>query len=880
MQDFKLNRRSFLKATGALAGLAALSSVVGCNNNLSSASSASSGSGASSASSASSGSAKPQDDVKIVKSQCRMCHGTCGALVHVRNGRVIKVEGYEEAPTSRGTMCPKGLAAIQHQYNPRRLRYPIKRVGERGQGKWERITWEAAYEILADRMHSTEKVNWAMSSGTGRHQQDWYGIFQNVIGLRNGMGSPPLCYLPRIQVITRMFGYRIPVADYMGFKGDKNPGVVIFWGNNVTNSHADGMHGSAPMRAVNKGSKLICIDPVFTNISAKADIWLPVRPATDLALALAFLNVIVTEDLYDHEFVEKWSNLPGLVRDDNGKMLTEYDFEGKEKQEFRGPPFEVLPPELIVVWDKDKNKAVLANGPDINPAMTGSFTVDLPGQGAVQCHTAWDALVKRLADYTPALVAEMTDCEADTITEAARVIAKEAPSVIQWGVSFDQWGVNTADAVQAAMMIVALSGSLDVPGGMAMWNSLPLRKMSFPSEISERYVNPEMYRAELMPPEVSAVSAKYAICPWGGGSNMKSTIAIATGEQRCELLWVVGANPLHSRADTAETLRAIEKCEFIVVWDHYMTATAQMADLVLPVAVWTEMSRLADAHFLWGMQARIKAVEPIGECRSDEMGTLGLIKKLAETEPEYYNKQMPWNSEEEWINWRLEPMNTNWDDFKEKWLHIAEQKPYLYKETKFYLPAGRAELYLRAKMAHGEDPLPRYREQPYYTPTNTELFEKYPFYNITRRVQGYFHTEYRQLPFMREIWPEPMVEINDQKAKEMGIANGDWVVIESETGKIKLKAIVTPALAPNVICTEHDWWFPEVEEGTDPKLGGAFESNWSVVISNEDKTGFDKLNGCPILRGFFVNMYKSPDGPPKGLNPQEVYKWMPETELK
>lgn len=884
MARHEVSRRSFIVASGALASIAALAGLSGCSDVATvekdpgkpQEPASSPGSPNASASTQ----VEEEAETTIVKSQCRMCHGTCGAKVHVRNGRVVKVEGLEESPTSKGTMCPKGLATIQHQYNPRRLRYPLKRVGERGAGQWERISWDDAYEMLADVIHDTDQANWGMCSGTGRHQQDFNGIFINALGLRNSsFGMPPLCYLPRIQISTRMFGYRLPVADYFGFKGDKNPGVVLFWGNNITNSHADGMQASAPLRAVNKGAKLVCIDPVYTNVASKADIWLPIRPATDAELALGLLNVIVTEDLYDHEFVEKWTNLPGLIRDDTGKMLTEHDVNGTEPEVFHGPPTAVKPAERIVFWDADANTAVIADNEAINPAMSGSFTVELP-EGPVSCHTAWDELVERVAEYPLDQVAAVTGLREDDIRAVARMVATEGPLALQWGVSFDQWGVNSADAIQSALMIVALSGSLDVPGGMAIWEPLPYRKASFPGEISDAYNSAEMYRADLLPEEISALEVRYAPNPWGGDGANFFMEAVAKGDAKCEFLWVVGANPLHNSAQTEQTLKALENTEFIVVWDLYMTATAQMADLVLPVAMWTEMNRLADQHFLWGLQSRIKAVEPLGECRSDEEGCMGLAHKLAETDPEYWNELIPWNTEEEWINWRLEPMGTTWDAFKEKWLHVADQRPYTYKETKFRLPAGKAELYIREKAAYGEDPLPKHREQPLYSPQNTELLKKYPFLCVTRRVAGYFHTEYRQLPYLRELWPTPDIEINETRARELGIADGDWVCVETETGTIKQKAVLTKGIAPDVVCCSHDWWFPEVEEGADPKLSGVMESNLSVIISNDISTGYDALIGTPLLRGFFVNVYKSPDGGPAGLDPEKVFSWMPEYDAE
>ena len=159
----------------------------------------------------------------VFRSVCRMCHGTCGTLVHVRNGRVVKVEGNPESPTNEGTLCVRGLSTIQHQYNPRRLRYPMKRVGKRGDGKWERITWDEAYQILADKLTETwdkyGKQAVALCGGTGRHWQDWYGTFQNAMGIGLRFGMPPLCYLPRIEVSTRHVRLSHPGGGLLRLEG-------------------------------------------------------------------------------------------------------------------------------------------------------------------------------------------------------------------------------------------------------------------------------------------------------------------------------------------------------------------------------------------------------------------------------------------------------------------------------------------------------------------------------------------------------------------------------------------------------------------------------------------------------------------------------------
>lgn len=134
MGQSTLTRRGFLKATGALATACAV------------------GGYASSFVKVDPAKAADLEEETIVHSSCRACISNCGVLVHVRNGRVTKVEGDEIDPMSKGRICPKGLAAIQALYNPNRMKYPMKRAGERGENKWERISWQEAIDTIADNL--------------------------------------------------------------------------------------------------------------------------------------------------------------------------------------------------------------------------------------------------------------------------------------------------------------------------------------------------------------------------------------------------------------------------------------------------------------------------------------------------------------------------------------------------------------------------------------------------------------------------------------------------------------------------------------------------------------------------------------------------------
>jgi Fe-S-cluster-containing dehydrogenase component len=397
---------------------------------------------------------------RLVKSICRGCHGVCGVRIIIRNGRVIKVEGDPECPTNFGTLCPKGLASIQHLYHPDRLLYPLKRAGERGEGKWERITWEEAMDALVSKLaevrdtYGPEYV--ALARGTGRVWNDFGRRFTNVYGTATGMTKSPNCYFPRIEVSKAHVGHRIPVCDYYGFGGEY-PRCVLVWGNNIVGSHSDGMAGARFIDSINRGARLIVIDPAFTNLAAKADLWLSVRPVTDAALAMGLLNVVVGEGLFDREFVTRWSNAPFLVRRDTGALLTQRDLkaEGSEAG--------------WLVLDRSGGEVVPANAAGLVPALDGVVTVSLADGRKVECRTAWTVLKERLEDYTPEAVEEITWVPAQRIREAARLFATTRPAVIQWGVSFDHQGINSTRAGHAALILMAITGNIDVPGGMALW---------------------------------------------------------------------------------------------------------------------------------------------------------------------------------------------------------------------------------------------------------------------------------------------------------------------------------------------------------------------------------------------------------------------------
>jgi anaerobic selenocysteine-containing dehydrogenase len=248
-------------------------------------------------------------ETKIIKTTCKSCHGGCGALVTVKDGVILHIEGNPEAPT-KGTMCSKGLSSIQHINHPDRLKYPLKRIGKRGEGKWERISWDEALDTIEQKMkeaiakYGPQSV--AVSQGTGRGYNEYTHRFARSIGTANIITPGYICHSPRLGLYGLVTGYGRLYCDYHGWGGEF-PKTQIAWAKQLEISSADGEMAVWFLNSLKHVKNLIVIDPRETALSSRATLWLQIRPGTDAALALAMINVIINENLIDKEFVEKWT---------------------------------------------------------------------------------------------------------------------------------------------------------------------------------------------------------------------------------------------------------------------------------------------------------------------------------------------------------------------------------------------------------------------------------------------------------------------------------------------------------------------------------------------------------------------------------------------
>ncbi|MFI0406504.1 molybdopterin-dependent oxidoreductase [Actinomadura sp. 3N508] len=271
---------------------------------------------------------KHEPKARQVASMCQMCTTACGIIGHVRDGRLLKITGNPHDPNSQGSVCAKGVAGPSVLYDPFRILYPLKRVGERGSGRWKRITWEQAYSEIAGHLkkirESGKPEEFAFQQGRNR-STDIISRFLNAYGTPSAFNHRALCSLNRRAAILTTIGESD--WDLGDFEHTK---YVLNFGCNWAEAH----QGHIPvairmMRARQKGAKLVTFETRLSNTAALSDEWFCVKPGTDGLIALAMANVICREQLWDKEWLDTWSNHPA---DKIAKHLAQYTPEYAERE--------------------------------------------------------------------------------------------------------------------------------------------------------------------------------------------------------------------------------------------------------------------------------------------------------------------------------------------------------------------------------------------------------------------------------------------------------------------------------------------------------------------------------------------------------------------
>ncbi|MFC2007845.1 molybdopterin-dependent oxidoreductase [Chloroflexota bacterium] len=725
------------------------------------------------------------DGMKVVRGIARTgpgCHQGCGVLLYIDGGKLVKVEGDPDFPLNHGRLCPRCQALTEVVYHPDRLKYPLKRAGARGEGKWERITWDEALDTIACKFNEIKREYGAESvvfcQGTGRDIGTWQSRLASSFGSPNKVGFGPLhgnaCYLPKIATLKALFG-NFAVADCAQAYPERYqhpewevPKCILIWGNEPFATSPDGFLGHWIKDCMERGSELIVIDPRKTWIASRAKIWMQIRPGTDTALALAMLNVIINENLYDAEFVKKWTH-------------------------------------------------------------------------------GFDELKQRVQEYPPERASEITWIPREQIIAAARMYATSKPAAIQWGVALDQ-SKECVTTLHAGTALIAVTGNLDVPGGniisgKRLGESFRLSVDALSEEQKQKRIGmgiyPFMDWAHMIPGE-ALIDQMLTDKPY----PIKATWIQTTNTFVC------------GTADARRVYQAFLRPDFNVVVDLFMTPTAMaFADIVLPAATYAERDGL---YIPLGNVTCIgttnKAIEPVGECKSDMEINLELGKRL---NPEAW----PWQDVREMFSSVLEPTGMTFEELRDKGFayetfNYGKYEKGLLRSDKnpgFDTPTGKIELYSTVFEECGLDPLPYFEEPPESPVSTPEIAREYPLILTTgARVPSLFHSEHRQIPSLRRLNPDPLTEIHPETAAVLNIHDGDWIYIENKYGKCRQRAKLTKGIHPRIVSSQHGWWFPE-KPGPEPGLFGAWESNINQLLPSgwTGRSGFGypfKNQMCRVYR--------------------------------
>ena len=757
-----------------------------------------------------------------------MCTSRCGVIATVEDGRLTQVNADPDHPN--GCICVKGAAAPEIVYSPDRLQHPLVRTRAKGDANpgWVEITWDQALSLVALRLmnikdeYGAEAVVFSRATTAGSAAIDFDGWVQR---LANAFGSPNLLTSNHICTWNRRVGSKYTYGSTMPLPDFDNTQCMLIWGiNPPATSPAQAMRIS---RARNRGAKLIVIDPRKTTLAAKADCWLRVRPGKDGELAMAMIHVMLEEELFDFAFAQTWTNAPFLVRADNQRLLSAADLRANGDCG------------TWMVWDEQIG--LTAYDQAKLPRLFGSYQITLHDGKTVECRPALQLLKEAAAPFAPERSEQITTVPAAEVRKAVRLFAHEKPSSYCTWVGLEQ----DNDAMQtnrAVCILYALTGQYDECGSNVLFATTP--------------TNPINGR-ELLPKEQATKRLGLDQHPLGPpadpGLVQAGTVydAILTNKPYpVKAAVLFGTDPLLGHGDPLHGKAALEALDFYVHVDTTVNPSAHFADVILPATTCWEreallpFSEISEDTMNWA-QLRPAVAKPVGESRSEAEIIFDLARRL-DLREYFFDGDI-----ESALAHQLAPSDLTTRQLRASPIGMRASvttRHKKYAETHsgsgqskgFDTPTGKIEIYSTAFADAGYPPIP--------TLMNDESANiEYPLTLTFFRDIHFCDQQHRNISRLRRVIPEPFVEIYPTTASANGIANGDWIFLETETGKVKLQAKFNDSLHPHVVTTVYGWWQGCKElkiSGHDPFSPTGANSN--LLIPNGDN---DPISASVAHRG-------------------------------
>ena len=730
---------------------------------------------------------------EVLRAGCFFCHCRCGVLVHKVDGRIVKIEGNPENPHNKGYVCSR----IEQKryldgyiYNPNRLKRPLKRIGERGAGQWEEISWDQAFDEIAEKLaaireeYGAEAV--AFTEGTYRTWNSLHYKFTNLFGTPNTGGNGTICFSSDMW---------LEPCTYGGFCSDKtdwpNSDVILLWGRNPIAS--DGLLWDwVKTNRKERGCKIIAIDPRFSECAQQSDLFLQIRPATDAALAMGMINIIIQEDLYDHEFVDNWCH--GF--EELKERAAEYPIE--KVSEITWIPKDLIlqatrmyatAPAASIPWGQKGGDGSGINATNtirakaILRAITGNIDKKGGDQLALplKAHPAYYEHHSLPMEQREKMIGNeqfpgLTYRGWDIISEAYPGFYPYSCAPLLFRAMRD------GDPYQIKALLVQADN--------------PLLAFSNTKLVYEAIKNLELVVVHDFFMTPTAAMADYALpsAMW----LERPDNAYATSNHRT----------LYYGAQ-ARCLERFEGGADVDFRDDY--------------EFWFELAkRLGQEDQWWG-----PSVEGMLDFQLSAMGL---------THQKFYDE----------IKYIVGP--NKYEKYKE------EGFKFLTPTGKVELYSTVIEQ-LRDRTGIDVDPLPGFEYPAISHETHPEWIDEYPLIMTTgARFMPMYHSEHRQPGPFRDLHPDPIFEIHPDTAIELNIVDGDWCWIETHIGRIKQRARKTSIVDPRVISVQHSWWFPEKEEAY-PSLFGVFESNVNAILDDDPST-LDRLMGSWQQTGLVAKVYK------------------------
>ncbi len=701
----------------------------------------------------------------------------CPLAVTVRDGKIAGIAkvSFPDRPYVE-RICLKGLARRDWVYAPDRLQGPLHRTGPRGSGEFEPISWDEALDTVADAMrqsierHGPRSLGLLGSFGAGNALSPWRR-------LATALGAT---------VVLGGIDQGIPWADraMLGgasdppYEGAAAPRLVILWGNNMLET-APGMSHFL-FEARERGTRLVVIDPRFSPTAAQADLYIPIEPGTDAALALSMAHVILRDGLEDRSYLMRHSAAPLLVREDDGRYLRLPAAAG----------------ERFAVFDLASGR-VVAPDEAREPALDGTF----PFQG-IAVRPSLELLRRRVAAYPPSVAAEITQVPAETIERLAKTYATEKPAVIRPGYGVERW-TNGDQSAMAIYTLPILTGSVGTPGGgigrsTSAW---PVELGPWPAPPGEQ------------PPPVGHLSPMRA---------MDEDSPVRT--------WLVLGNPLQQWFPdfglTERVLRDAARTDFVACVDLFLTTSARYADIVLPACSFFEKDDLLTLPFSYlGLQQKL--IEPLHASRSD----LDIYRAIAERlgagqwfkdDAETVIRQILAGGDERVRRVSLEQLRQE----GVVRLEVPDEPPVPHQDGVYATATGRAQFYL-------EELAPFGCAVADYLPPELPTSPDFPLRLQSAHTRFRTHSTYANVPALLAIDPWPLLELSPQDAQARGIADGDWALVLSVAGEAVLRARVTPAQRTGSVRIANGWWLSQFRRGSLQHLTARHRSPRQEAIYQE-----------------------------------------------